>query len=84
MREQHVEPSESVRMHFDLGAKQSLAIHWGTFSLTDESLDEPPIALASALAGALSEPGAQPAHATSAREIFVTLAVGATLKLARR
>ena len=48
MEEQHVNPEESVRMHADLGAKRSLGIHWGTFSLTDESLDTPPLALAQA------------------------------------
>jgi N-acyl-phosphatidylethanolamine-hydrolysing phospholipase D len=50
MREQHVEPSESVQIHKDLKAKRSLAIHWGTFSLTDESLDEPVLALERSLA----------------------------------
>ena len=49
MKEQHVGPDESVRVHRDLGAKRSLGIHWGTFELTDEALDEPPIALRQAL-----------------------------------
>lgn len=81
MKEQHVEPSESVRMHFDLGAKKSLAIHWGTFTLTDESLDQPPVALAEALAELTA--GA-PADAPSPSEVFVTLAIGATLHLKTR
>ncbi|MCF8056214.1 MAG: MBL fold metallo-hydrolase [Desulfocapsa sp.] len=38
----HMDPGESVRVHQDLRAKRSVAMHWGTFILTDEPLDEPP------------------------------------------
>jgi N-acyl-phosphatidylethanolamine-hydrolysing phospholipase D len=41
--------AEAVRVHRDVGARQSLGIHWGTFyGLTDESLYEPPQRLAQA------------------------------------
>ena len=38
----HLNPEEAVRAAIDLGARRVVAIHWGTFDLTDEPLDEPP------------------------------------------
>jgi len=48
MEPQHCNPDEAVQIHLALGATQSVAMHWGTFQLTDEARDEPPQALAAA------------------------------------
>lgn len=73
MTEQHVNAAEAVKIHRDLGAKRSLGLHWGTFELTDEALDEPPrsLALEARTAGLKDD------------EFFV-LAVGETRRLTPR
>ncbi len=49
MAASHVNPEEAVQIHLDLAATHSVAMHWGTFVLTDEPLDEPPHRLRLAL-----------------------------------
>ena len=39
----HVTPEESVQAFVDLSARTMVAMHWGTFDLADEPLDEPPV-----------------------------------------
>jgi N-acyl-phosphatidylethanolamine-hydrolysing phospholipase D len=73
MQQQHVNVPEAVKIHRDLGAKRSLGVHWGTFALSDEPLDEPPRLLA-----ALRE-----AEGLSEDEFF-TVAIGETRRLQRR
>jgi L-ascorbate metabolism protein UlaG (beta-lactamase superfamily) len=41
MKDIHMNPDEALRAHLDLGAKQSLGMHFGTFQLTTEAIDEP-------------------------------------------
>lgn len=50
MRDHHTNPDDAVRAHLDLGSRLSMGIHFGTFQLSDEAIDEPPRALAAALA----------------------------------
>ena len=73
MASQHINPQEAVQIHLDLGARRSVGLHWGTFELTDESLDEPPIQLALARK-ALRVAG----------EAFFVMAIGETRILPRR
>jgi len=42
MRWFHINPEEAVQVHLDVRSRKSVAIHWGTFVLSDEPLDEPP------------------------------------------
>ncbi|MFP4592330.1 MBL fold metallo-hydrolase [uncultured Ralstonia sp.] len=49
MKTQHIDPAEAVQVMLDVGARQSVGIHWGTFPLTDEPLDQPITDLAMAL-----------------------------------
>jgi L-ascorbate metabolism protein UlaG (beta-lactamase superfamily) len=42
MLNQHMNPEQAVQSFVDLRARTFLAMHWGTFKLTDEPLDEPP------------------------------------------
>ena len=37
----HMNPAEAAQAHADLGARQSVGMHFGTFQLTDEPIDEP-------------------------------------------
>ncbi|MDE2143749.1 MAG: MBL fold metallo-hydrolase [Elusimicrobia bacterium] len=45
MKDQHVNPDEAVLAHLDLGSRVSVGMHFGTFRLTDEGMDDPVRAL---------------------------------------
>lgn len=49
MREQHMNPADAVQAHLDLAARRSVAMHFGCFRLTDESIDAPVLDLEQAL-----------------------------------
>lgn len=73
MSQEHVNPDEAVRIHQDLRARRSIGVHWGTFEMSDEALDQPPRALTAALD-----------NADLANDAFVVLAIGETFKFQRR
>jgi L-ascorbate metabolism protein UlaG (beta-lactamase superfamily) len=45
MKDVHMNPEEAVQAHSDLAAARSIGMHFGTFQLTMEGIDEPVIAL---------------------------------------
>lgn len=49
MRRAHVNPEEAVRIHLDVRPRKSVGMHFGTFQLTDEAIDDPPRHLREAL-----------------------------------
>jgi hypothetical protein len=46
----HISPAEAVDAHIALGARTSIAIHWGTFRLGDDGEREPVDDLRAAIA----------------------------------
>jgi L-ascorbate metabolism protein UlaG (beta-lactamase superfamily) len=71
METMHVNPEQALRAFQDLGARTFVAMHWGTFKLADEPLDEPPVRLE-----------AERARLGIAKERVRVLAVGETLSVA--
>lgn len=57
MKDVHITPEEAVQIHQDIGARQSLAVQWGTFPMTSEPIDEPPKKLSKALGEKNIDPG---------------------------
>lgn len=49
MRPVHVDPSEAVQIHLDVGSHLSIGGHWGTFRLSSEEMERPPFDLHQAL-----------------------------------
>lgn len=52
MKPQHIDPADAVKAHAALGASTSIAIHFGTFALGDDGLEEPVRELKRAIAEA--------------------------------
>jgi L-ascorbate metabolism protein UlaG (beta-lactamase superfamily) len=51
MSPQHMGPDDAVRAFDELGARFLVPMHWGTFRLTDEPMDEPPRVLRELMGG---------------------------------
>lgn len=51
MQDNHMNPDDAVQAHLQLESRQSMAIHFGTFNLSDENQFAPPQALHQALLG---------------------------------
>ena len=49
MKGVHVDPYEAIEIHKDVQSKLSIGMHWGTFALADEDMDEPPRSLTDGL-----------------------------------
>jgi L-ascorbate metabolism protein UlaG (beta-lactamase superfamily) len=45
MGEHHIDPHQAARIFTRIGAEAAMAVHWGTFQLTFEGVDDPPIEL---------------------------------------
>ncbi|CAD6572998.1 MAG: hypothetical protein TREMPRED_000708 [Tremellales sp. Tagirdzhanova-0007] len=46
MHLQHTDPEGAVRMALQMNAKKSVGVHWGTWLMSDEAYNKPPIDLA--------------------------------------
>jgi L-ascorbate metabolism protein UlaG (beta-lactamase superfamily) len=44
----HIAPEQAVALHHAIGARISVAMHWGVFRLSYEAIDEPPARIAAA------------------------------------
>ena len=70
MQTNHVNPEEAVRIFETLEPRMALGMHWGTFQLTFEPIDDPPRRLAKALDAR-----------GIARDRFVTTEVGRSFRV---
>jgi N-acyl-phosphatidylethanolamine-hydrolysing phospholipase D len=49
MKDMHINPEEAVQIHQDIKSQHSIAVQWGTFQLTAEPIDDPPLKIIEAL-----------------------------------
>lgn len=49
MQDQHIDPQQAVQLFRELHCQHAIAVHWATFELSSEALDEPPVLFREAL-----------------------------------
>lgn len=81
MAANHLDPAEAVTVFERLGAMYALGIHWGTFQLASDRIDDPPAILRGALAAAHIDP--HRFRATEAGEAWTIPAIEQTSVLVR-
>jgi L-ascorbate metabolism protein UlaG (beta-lactamase superfamily) len=69
MKDHHMNPSDAVRAFLDLEARTAVPMHYATFRLTDEGIDEPLDALR------------QAKSASGVGDVFAPVAVGGTFRV---
>ena len=57
MEPSHINPAQAVEVYEKLGAFYAMAVHWGTFQLSAEAINEPPMLLRQSLSRELIPPG---------------------------
>jgi N-acyl-phosphatidylethanolamine-hydrolysing phospholipase D len=55
MQSSHMDPEQAVQATLDIQAAKAVAIHFGTFDLADEPINEPPIRFKQAAQAKLGE-----------------------------
>ena len=73
MQAVHMNPAEAVQAHLDLEASESIGMHFGTFQMTTEGIDEPLRALEEARRARNVAPS-----------VFRTIGFGESVRLAGR
>ena len=68
MKLYHVDPEDAVKIHKDVGARQSIGMHWGTYPLTAEGPIDPVVELKKQMKAHGLKPDA-----------FITMALGETI-----
>jgi N-acyl-phosphatidylethanolamine-hydrolysing phospholipase D len=45
MKMTHITPEEALQVFADVQGQHFVAMHWGTFDMTEEAIEEPPLRL---------------------------------------
>ena len=70
MKKHHINPEEAIKIHEDVQANKSIGMHWGTFQLSAEPIDEPKNLIEQAVTRKRIESGE-----------FITMAIGESITI---